>query len=50
MALEERLAAARQTMNAAKYNKVLSAAMALTINDREHLYNALRDTTFAFPG
>jgi transposase-like protein len=44
--LEERLTTARQTTNTAKYNKILSAAMALTIDDREHLYNALRDILF----
>lgn len=40
------MAAARQTTNIAKYNNVLSAAMALNIDDREHLYNALRDILF----
>lgn len=37
---------ARKPTKAVKYDKVLSAAMALTINDRVHLYNTLRDVLF----
>ena len=36
----------RKTIKATKYDKVFSAAMSLTINDREHLYNGLRDVLF----
>jgi transposase-like protein len=35
-----------KTTNKTKYSKALSAAMSLTIDDREHLYNALRNILF----
>ncbi len=40
------MTAARKPSRATKYSKVLSAAMALTIDDRAHLYNALRNILF----
>lgn len=40
------MAAARKPRKPATYSKVFSAAMALDIGDRKHLYNALRDRLF----